>query len=164
MKELLTQYAAYNIWANGQFIKLIVGLTEQQQQQEVTSSFPSLYKTMLHIWDAESIVWQRIKLQEHIVPPSATPGLTMEHIIEGWQHQSKLWVDWVASASNMQLEHVFAYQNSKREQFKQSVWQMLQHVFNHGSYHRGQLATMLRQLGIDTIPQTDFLIWVRSKK
>ena len=164
MKELLTQYAAYNIWANSQFIKLILSLTEEQQQQEIVSSFPSLYKTMLHIWDAETIVWQRIKLQEQIVPPSATPNLAIQVIADGWQQQSKLWNDWVANASDVQLEHVFAYQNSKREQFKQPVWQMLQHVFNHGTYHRGQLVTMLRQLGIDKVPQTDFLIWIRTKK
>ncbi|MBL0200663.1 MAG: hypothetical protein IPP81_11100 [Chitinophagaceae bacterium] len=38
------------------------------------------------------------------------------------------------------------------------VYQMLHHVFNHASYHRGQLVTMLNQLGADKIPGTDFLL------
>jgi uncharacterized damage-inducible protein DinB len=40
---------------------------------------------------------------------------------------------------------------------------MLLHVFNHGTYHRGQLVTMLRQLGIENIPATDFIVWSREK-
>jgi uncharacterized damage-inducible protein DinB len=36
------------------------------------------------------------------------------------------------------------------------------HVLNHGTYHRGQLVNMLRQLGIEKIPQTDFIVWSRS--
>jgi len=43
------------------------------------------------------------------------------------------------------------------------VYQMLQHVFNHATYHRGQLVTMLRQLGQDKIPDTDFYTYCRLK-
>ena len=49
MKEMLTQYATYNIWANNDLLKLILNLSEEQQQQEITSSFSSLYKTILHL-------------------------------------------------------------------------------------------------------------------
>jgi uncharacterized damage-inducible protein DinB len=62
------------------------------------------------------------------------------------------------------LEHVFHYQNTKKEQFKQPIYQMLLHMFNHGTYHRGQLVTMLRQLGIQKLPSTDFIEWSRRKK
>jgi len=47
--------------------------------------------------------------------------------------------------------------------YKQPVCQMILHVFNHGTYHRGQLVNMLRQLGIEKIPQTDFIVWSRKK-
>ena len=77
--------------------------------------------------------------------------------------QSILWKDWVGNASEMALEHVFQYYNSKKEMFKQPVWQMILHVLNHGTYHRGQLVNMLRQLGIEKIPQTDFVVWSRKK-
>ncbi|MGZ3851281.1 MAG: DinB family protein [Flavisolibacter sp.] len=40
---------------------------------------------------------------------------------------------------------------------------MLLHAFNHGTYHRGQLVNMLRQLGVDKIPGTDFIAWSRRK-
>jgi len=64
----------------------------------------------------------------------------------------------------MTLDNVFQYYNTKRELFKDPTWQMLLHVFNHGSYHRGQLVNMFSQLGVEKIPQTDFLIWTRTVK
>ncbi len=164
MKELLSQYASYNLWANNELLKQVLTLTDQQQQQEIESSFPSIRLTVFHIWDAESIWWQRLKLQEQIIRPSGSTNMPMTEIANGWQQQSKTWTDWIANANDPQLDHVFAYQNSKREQFKQPVYQMLLHLFNHGTYHRGQLITMLRQVGANKITSTDFILWSRNKK
>ena len=77
--------------------------------------------------------------------------------------QSKQFEEWVDKASELALNHVFAYQNSKKEQFKQPVYQVLIHVFNHGTYHRGQLVNLFRQLGVKEIPATDFILWSRKK-
>ncbi len=163
MKEILSQYATYNIWANKELLKVILSLNKEQQQQTIESSFNSIQKTIAHVWDAESIWWQRLKLQEQITRPSETENLTIEIIATHWQQQSNQWEAWVHNANDVQLNHVFAYQNTKREQFKQPVWQMLLHLFNHGTYHRGQLVTMLRQVGVTPIPATDFGMWARKK-
>ena len=163
MKEILQQYAAYNFWANQKLLDVILKLDENMQQQIVASSFPNLYATVLHMWDTESAWWQRMKLHEKIIVPSENFNPTMQETVNGLLQQNKLWEDWVNNASLPALEHVFAYQNSKREQFKQPVYQMIHHVFNHGTYHRGQLVTMLRALGVDKIPQTDFIVWGRKK-
>ena len=164
MKEILQQYAAYNYWANQKLFEIILKLDENMQQQIVVSSFPNLYATVLHMWDAESAWWQRMKLHEKIIMPSENFNPTMQETVNELLQQNKLWEDWVNNASLPALEHVFAYQNSKREQFKQPVYQMIHHVFNHGTYHRGQLVTMMRALGVDKIPQTDFIVWSRLKK
>jgi uncharacterized damage-inducible protein DinB len=163
MKEILQQYAAYNSWANQKLFDIILKLDENLQQQIVASSFPNLYATVLHMWDAESAWWQRMKLHEKIVIPSENFNPTMQEAVNGLLQQNKLWEDWVNNATVPALEHVFAYQNTKKEQFKQPVYQMIHHVFNHGTYHRGQLVTMLRALGIDKIPPTDFILWSRKK-
>jgi uncharacterized damage-inducible protein DinB len=163
MKEILIQLAAYNSWANQKLIPCILALPEEKWQQTIPSSFDSFEKTLLHMWDAESNWWQRLKLQENIIPPSANFKGSMRELTSALQHQNKLWETWIGNASPAALEHVFMYQNSKREPFKMQVVQMLVHVFNHGTYHRGQLVTMLRQIGVDKIPMTDFAIWVRKK-
>jgi uncharacterized damage-inducible protein DinB len=163
MKELLLQFASYNVWANQKLAETILSLPEQLHTQEVKSSFPSLLKTILHMWDAESIWWQRMKLQEKIVVPNEYFSGSMPEAISSLQKQNKQWEEWVNNATPAALEHVFAYQNSKREQFKQPIYQMIFHVFNHGTYHRGQLVTILRQLDAGKIPQTDFIVWCRKK-
>jgi uncharacterized damage-inducible protein DinB len=164
MKDLLKQYAAYNIWATKMIVDIILTLPEEKQMQELPSSFNSLYKTVLHMWDAESIWWQRMKLQDRFIIPSDNFKGSMTDIGYGLAQQSKLWQEWVSNASDMAIDHVFQYQNSRKEQFKQPIYQMLLHVFNHGSYHRGQLVNILRQLDIEKIPQTDFIVWAREKK
>lgn len=131
---------------------------------ELPSSFSSLYKTVLHMWDAESIWWQRMKLQERIIRPGENFKGTLKDIANGLLGQSKQWEEWVSQASELALDHVFQYSTFSGEQFKQPTWQMLLHVFNHGTYHRGQLINMLRQLGIEKLPSTDFIEWARGKK
>lgn len=163
MKELLTQLATYNIWANQKIMETILSLPDEKQIAEVPSSFNSLYKTVLHMWDAESAWWQRMKLHERIIIPSENFNGTIRDIINGLAQQNQQWQDWVSNASDNALDHVFQYQNSKKEQFKQPIFQMLMHVFNHGTYHRGQLINMLRQLGVEKVPQTDFVVWSRKK-
>ena len=163
MKEILQQLAAYNIWANALLMEILKKLPRELHQKEIPSSFNSLEKTVLHMWNAESVWWQRMKLQERIIGPMENFNGKMEDAIEGLTLQNKQWNEWINKAQEHHLEHVFQYQNFKGEQFKQPIYQMLLHLFNHGTYHRGQIVNMLRQLGVEKIPQTDFIVWSRKK-
>ena len=163
MKSLLQQYAAYNLWANQKMFDCINNLSDDQINREIASSFSSIYKTVLHMWLAEDAWWQRIKLAEHIVIAAENFKGTFSEMQQKYIGQSTLWTQWAADVSEVQVAHVFAYRNSKKEQFKQPVYEVMLHVFNHGTYHRGQLVTLLRQLGVVKIPQTDFIVFCRKK-
>ena len=163
MKELLKQLAAYNVWAHQKLLDVILGLPEEKQLAELPSSFCNIKSTLLHMWDAESIWWQRVKLHERFLRPSENfKGVTRD-AGNGLLSQSKLWESWISNASDLALEHVFEYRDSKKELIKMPVYQVITQVMNHGTYHRGQLVNMLRQLGVDKLPQTDFSVWVRKK-
>ena len=163
MKEILEQYATYNSWANQRLIDCILPLPEEQRTRQLASSFSSLHKTLLHLWYTDSIWWQRMKMQEVIVDPTVGFKGSTEDASMALIQQDTAWESWVHHASLAALEHVFHYQNTKREQFKQPVYQVLMHLFNHGTYHRGQLVTMLHQLNSTKIPSTDFILWSRGK-
>lgn len=163
MKELLQQYASFNVWATQRITDVISQLSEEKINAEITSSFPSMFKTVLHLLDAESIWWQRLKLQEHIERPSESFTGNFEELQKKLLQQSSFFSEWVSNASEPQLQHVFAYIREK-EQHKMQVSDMLMHLFNHNSYHRGQLVTMLRQSGVTKIPSTDFAAYLRCKK
>ncbi len=163
MKEQITSYAAYNLWANQLIITTVNQLPAEKHLEEVVSSFNGIHSTLLHIWTAESVWFQRLKLQERIViPEDHFKGNTVE-LGQSLLQQSKLWADWADTASEAAIDHVFQYYNSKKEYFKQPVWQVMMHVFNHSTYHRGQLVTMFRQLGVEKIPPTDFILFSRKK-
>lgn len=163
MKELFVQFAKYNLWANGLLLTAIEGLTEKQQQAEVRSSFGSLQQTVLHIWNTESIWWQRINLQQSITGPAENFRGIMKDVSIGLLEQNKQWQEWISSIPEPMLQHELIYYNSKKEKFKQPVFQILLHLFNHGTYHRGQVVTILRQLEADKIPSTDFIVWSRRE-
>jgi uncharacterized damage-inducible protein DinB len=163
MKQLLQQYAAYNLWANKTITGRIIQLNEEIIRKETKSSFNSIYKTLLHLMDVESVWWQRLKLAEHVEWPAKNFEGNTEVLIRQLLQLSRQWFEWVVTANEINLEHVFGYYNSKKEYFKQPVYEMLLHLFNHQTYHRGQLVTIMRQHDIEKIPGTDFIIFSRNK-
>src|SRR5512139_593588 len=122
MKELLVQYSEYNVWANQLMLDAILNLPEEKHRQEIVSSFSSLYKTVLHMWDTEAVWWQRMKLQERISAPGDNFSGDMNELCSQYRQQNRMWYEWVIGAQEHMLRHVFQYQNSKREQFKQPLY------------------------------------------
>ena len=163
MKQLLQQYAAYNLWANKIITDKLSQISTEILYKEMNDSFGGIYKTVIHLLDVESIWWQRLKLQEHVEWPGKNFKGNFEELSQQLLLLSKQWSDWVYAANDINLTHVFGYQNSKKEFFKQPVYEMLMHVFNHQSFHRGQIITMLRQNGIEKIPRTDFIVFSRKR-
>lgn len=163
MKELLCQYAAYNVWANHKLLYQIQQMDEALWYQPTPSSFDSLYKTIMHMWDAESAWWQRMRLHESIVVPSQNFHPSLKDACNGLMAQSMQWEPFIREALNEEAIHSkLMYKNQKGEEFMQPVREVLMHVFNHCTYHRGQLTTMMRQLGETTIPTTDFTAFSRK--
>jgi uncharacterized damage-inducible protein DinB len=125
MKEVLIQYASYNVWANAKLGDVVVSLNEEQQEQPVISSFPSIKLTLLHMWDAGNIWWQRMKLVENIIWPSTLSEYSTREIVGNLLQQDRQWLEWITDATPAAIDHVFSYQNTKREQFKQPVFKCL---------------------------------------
>ena len=162
MKELLCKYAAYNVWANHKVLYQILQMDEQCWYRQTPSSFDSLYKTILHMWDAESGWWQRMRLHETIVVPSANFDPSLKDACNGLLHQNMEWEPFINhSLDEAAIQSQLAYKNSKGDTFQQPVSDVLLHVFNHSTYHRGQLITMMRNLGETVIPQTDLIAFSR---
>lgn len=162
MKQLLQQYAAYNTWANKRIVETALLLPDEQVNKEIVSSFPSVYKTVTHMMEVENVWWQRLQLVEQATPPGWFTGNFTE-LSKKLIELSQQWESWVQNANDAGINHVFAWYNFKKEYFKEPVYKVLLHLFNHQTLHRGQLITMFRQLGVDKIPPTDFIVFARSK-
>ncbi|MEZ5017181.1 MAG: DinB family protein [Flavipsychrobacter sp.] len=157
MKDYLIKLAKYNIWANKLFIKTLRSLTEEQLDTEMNSSFPTIRKTVYHMWSAEDIWLQRLALVERPIWAEGVFDGDFEAAIAKWEEASKSLLVFVEQKYNdSALTQVVQYYDLKKRSYKLPVTACLTQVFNHATYHRGQLVTMLRQVGVKKIPQTDF--------
>jgi uncharacterized damage-inducible protein DinB len=164
MKDILLSYAAYNLWANNRIAGVLMKLPDTQLDQETGSSFGTLRKTVYHMWDAESLWYQRLQLTEQVVKPASGFDDTFSVACARWQAQSVRLADWVRDVQPVRLEHVVAYYDTRKQYCKSTVIEILMQVFNHATYHRGQLVTLLRQAGITKIPVTDYSEFIRGRK
>jgi uncharacterized damage-inducible protein DinB len=161
MKNLLASFARYDLWANEKLFAVVLALTESQQQQEIKSSFPSIHKTCSHLMDAYRAWGQRLQKDAQIPGPGQASDFSTEEIVKRILQLNKQWIEWVDTASESDIEAILAYKNIKGDAFQQPVKEILLHLFNHGTYHRGQLVTMFRQVGVEDIPQTDYIFYTR---
>ena len=158
VKELLQNYARFNQWAHKKLLDLIGTLTPEQQHSIIASSFDSLYKTVFHVWGAESLWLGRLN-QAPITITGDPFNESMEKLSTALEAIDQLLVEWVALKDDDQLVKKLNYHNKAGLPFTQSYDLLLQHIFNHSTYHNGQLVTMLRALGVKNLPSTDFVAW-----
>ncbi len=148
----------YNRWANSETLDASARLTEEQFTKDLSSSHRSVRDTLAHILAAEWIWltrWNGVS-PKSLLNPLDFPDLGS--LRARWAEVERDQTAFVNDITDESLESAVTYVNTKGEEWTYPLWQMMQHVVNHSTYHRGQVATMLRQLGAEPAP-TDFLIF-----
>lgn len=158
-EEVRTLYA-YNSWANHRVLDACAPLSAKQFTQNLHSSFPSVCDTLAHIMLAEWLWLERWQGRSPAFPPSDFVDLAS--IRARWQKIETDLNAYVQKLSAADLDRVVEYKNTKGHAFSNPMRQMLQHVVNHGTYHRGQITTMLRQLGATPLT-TDLIAYYREQ-
>jgi uncharacterized damage-inducible protein DinB len=158
VRELLLNYARFNQWAHKRLLDLITMLPVDQQHAVLPSSFNSLYKTIFHVWGAESLWLGRLNRAPITITGDPFNG-SMKDLATALEAVDQLLTAWVESKEDDQFVEKLHYHNLAGLPFQQSYDLLLQHIFNHSTYHNGQLVTMLRTLGVEKIPATDFVAW-----
>ncbi len=156
MKELLLQYARYNAWANKIMIDAMLALGEAAAHRIMPSSFPTLHETMLHTWSAESVWLQRLQAVERPVWHMGNFKGTFAEGCAEWEKTSAAVLAYVGEQTDESLKVVLELKYRYGTEVRLKRADVLQHAFNHSTYHRGQFVTMLRQLGVNKIPGTDY--------
>lgn len=157
--EVRTLYR-YNSWANHRALDACASLTPAQFTQNLNSSFPSVCDTLTHIMLAEWLWLERWQGRSPGFPPNDFADLAS--LRTRWQKIDTDLHAFVQKLSATDLDRVVEYKNTKGNAFSNPMGQMLQHVVNHGTYHRGQITTMLRQLGATPLT-TDLIAFYREQ-
>lgn len=163
MKKLIRDYAAFNTWANDRICSEVILLTEEEFLLEMKSSFKNIRETLLHIWDAQDIWLERFDGTSPSKWPSASFNGSKIELIDGLMASSEALEARAYEYDKQQLKKKVNYTTMKGNNGTSPLYQMLLHVVNHGTYHRGQLVTMLREVGKTEIPATDLIAFYREQ-
>jgi uncharacterized damage-inducible protein DinB len=159
MHELRTLFH-YNRWANLRFLDAMADLSNEELGRDLGSSFPSVAATLVHLIGAESVWLQRWRGES---PASFPDAMTLDSVAKVRTLWDALWEEQRAFVEGLDegaMDTMVAYRTFDGSAYEQPLGQLVRHVVNHATYHRGQLATMLRQLG-RTPPSTDLVRFYR---
>ncbi len=161
-KQYFIELADYNIWANNIQCDWLEQLSEEQWKQPIVSSFNSIQETVLHVISAENVWLQRLEKEENPVwLQTSYSGTKAEHIAL-WKSLSIKLKDFSIDMDEMILKENLEFKRLNGDPYAMPHYQVLAHIFNHSTYHRGQLITMLRQAGFTSVGSTDMLIFFRN--
>jgi len=154
----------YNYWARDRLLEAIAVLTPEQFMRPMGNSFSSIRDTIAHICDAESIWLRRWhgEQPEGFQKPDRIADLAAAR--QEWAGLERQMRDVLAAQGPEGVERRIEYKDFRGAARSDVFWQMLQHVVNHGSYHRGQVTTMLRQLGAAPPKYMDLIVYYREKQ
>jgi uncharacterized damage-inducible protein DinB len=152
----------YNAWANQRTLEAAAQLSDEQFTKPLCSSFSSVRDTLAHICGAEWVWLERYHGRSPASIPDISHVQTAAALREHWQPQAEKLLAFVRGVSQSDLDRVMEYRTINFGMYKNPMWLSLQHLANHGTYHRGQITTLLRQLGAKPI-LTDLIHFYRER-
>ncbi len=160
-KAYFQTLANYNIWANNLLISWLRQISNEDWSKELGGSMPSIATTITHIAGAEKVWFERLN---HEVQPFLTTYFKgpKNEAIEIWEKSSENLSIYIFNISDQQLDEKFEYKNIAGDTFSSKKMEALAHVFNHSTYHRGQIVNYLRQIGFEGVSSTDLITYYRS--
>jgi uncharacterized damage-inducible protein DinB len=139
----------FNSWANRRTLDACAALTPEQFTRDLGSSFHSVCGTLAHILQAEVIWLERFESRSHGVPVllAIAQFVDLDGLRAAWANTEARLAVCVRSLTQADLARVIEYKTTSGVPQREPLWQPLLHLVNHGTYHRGQITTLLRQLG-----------------
>lgn len=149
----------YNRWANRRVVEACGAIDASAFTRHSGGSFGSIRETLAHIAWAE---WLWLERWQHRSPkqaalPDASDLQAIARVIDDVARGQQSFIEQI---SDDRLSERIAYINIKGERWEYTLAEMLQHLVNHSTYHRGQIVTLLRQAGATTVSSTDFLLYI----
>lgn len=156
------ELADYNIWANNMVRGWLESISEDQWSQPITSSFGSIGATALHIAGAERIWYDRLAgIENPIWLPNEFKGSKKE-TLDVWEECSTNLKTFLMTFDPQNMTSILSFKRLNGEPYEILHYHVFAHVFNHSTYHRGQIITMLKQVGLDQMSGTDMLVFFRK--
>lgn len=157
----MTELFRYNHWANNRLLEAVAQLPASQYTQDMKISHGSIHGTLVHIVAAQKIWLSRwlenpdsVLLQGKDIP-------TLVALVSLWEKVSSETADFVSSLTDEKLEKILTMTTTRGKEYHHTYREMMLHLINHSSTHRGQVSGMMRQMGVPP-PPIDLIAYYRS--
>ena len=152
----------YNAWANRRVITSCAALNPEQFARDLGSSFRSVRDTLVHIMGVEWLYMERWHGRSPNEFPSGGEFPTLDSLRPQWASVEGEWLSRCRALSPQDLESRIEFRNTHGIFYSHTLTQLVAHLVNHSTYHRGQVATLLRQLGSQS-ESTDMVTFQRER-
>jgi uncharacterized damage-inducible protein DinB len=152
IQELL----AYEHWANQTFLDYLETLPDELFTKEIPGVFPSISATFGHIYSAGQTWFKRIKGE-----PAPLENIVFHSVAEAKKKFTQWYEEIQSYMDQMEDKQVIDYQNTRGQSFQSTIREIVQHLVNHGTYHRGNVSEKLRSQGYQSV-STDFIFYRRT--
>lgn len=160
--ELLRFMFQYNAWADRRLLEACGQLTNEQFTRSLGSSFSSVRDTVAHLYGAEWVWNERFRGHSPAALLGGAGFPDLASIRVKLEEMDQYFIDYVSKLSQQDLDRVIVYKTFTGQEFSNPLWQSLHQLTNHATYHRGQVVTMMRQLGVKPV-STDLIGYYREQ-
>ena len=153
----------YHYWARDRMLDAIEPLSSDQYNRDLGNSFKSIRDTATHIYAAEWAWYQRWRGESPTTLLTSDRFVDLAALRQAWTEHERKMRAFVDGLDEADVGRVISFKLLSGHSGASPIWQMVQHVVNHASYHRGQITTMLRQLGAQPPKPLDMIAYYRVK-
>ncbi|MCX7604315.1 MAG: DinB family protein [Bryobacteraceae bacterium] len=148
------------IWATARVLDAAAQLTADELARDFATAHRSVIGTLAHIFFADRVWLRRIRGEAPGAgPEQGLPGLPV--LRESWAAVHREWQEWASALGPADASAVLSYTDLRGTAWQTPLWQVVLHVVNHGTHHRGQVTGFLRAMG-RTPPPLDLIAYCRG--
>jgi uncharacterized damage-inducible protein DinB len=147
-KQYLQQVYDYTYWANHRYFVVAEGLTDEQLHRMQGHSWGDVHALLVHMLSSEWVWLQRWNGSSPKGHLNKDDFPTLDALRVRWTEQEAEMRAFIRAQTDESLEAVITYANFSGETFHVPMWQMLMHVANHETHHRGELAAMFALMDV----------------
>lgn len=157
--ELLRTHLRYSAWASTRLVEAAAKLAPDELVRDFRSADKSVLGTLAHVYAADRVWFGRIlgSPPARFLDPDA--DVQMHVLTRDWPVLLARWQSWADELQDAGT--VLAYQDLQGRAQATPLWQIVLHVVNHATHHRGQVSAMIRAMG-HTPPQLDLIRYYRE--
>jgi uncharacterized damage-inducible protein DinB len=158
--DTLRLHLDYSAWASQRLLDASSALSEEELTRDFKTADKSVLNTLVHAFAADRIWLARIQ-----GPPRSSfideKDRQFTALQSEWPALQQRWKQWAAPLTDQDALARLAYKDIKGNAYEQPLWQLVLHVVNHATHHRGQVSGFLRSMGFAP-PPLDLIAFYRS--